>query len=375
MLMLCLSALVLFMHILDAHAAGMTSFSKTAVPEACALIMCGPVENGLPGRDGRDGREGPRGEKGDPGLLGPRGLAGLTGEIGPIGPKGENGSMGDPGPKGDTGEKGLPGAPGVPGPPGKIGLTGKQGNAGPQGEQGPKGEAGDKGATGRQGTQGPTGPIGPPGPKGEKGVSGERGPPGNAGAAGPVGISGTPGPSGPKGSLGAKGDRGLPGEKGAKGESGLTETNALKQQVVALQEQMRILQTSFSRYQKAELFPSGQAVGEKIFKTNGHEGNFEKALQSCQKAGGQVASPRNAAENAAVQEIVTTYNKAAFLGMTDTKTEGKFIYLTGESLSYSNWGPGEPNNDQGREDCIEIFTNGKWNDKRCEESRLIICQF
>ncbi|XP_072484099.1 uncharacterized protein [Notamacropus eugenii] len=375
MLLLCLSALVLFKPTLDAQATRMTTISKRAVPDSCAIIMCHPAENGLPGRDGRDGREGPRGEKGDPGLLGPRGPAGLTGETGPIGPKGENGTMGDPGPKGDTGEKGLPGAPGVPGPPGKIGPPGQQGNAGPQGEQGPKGEAGDKGAAGRQGAQGPTGPPGSPGAKGDKGVPGERGPPGNTGVAGPVGIPGTPGPSGPKGSSGPKGDRGLPGEKGAKGESGLTETNALKQQVVALQAQMTIHQTSFSKYQKVLLFPSGRAVGEKIFKTNGFESTFEKALQSCLQAGGEVASPKNAAENTAVQEIVTTYNKVAFLGITDTKTEGKFIYPTGEPLGYSNWAPGEPNNDQDKEDCVEIYTNGKWNDKNCGESRLVICQF
>ncbi|XP_043844563.1 pulmonary surfactant-associated protein D-like [Dromiciops gliroides] len=372
MVLLCLSALVLFIHILDAHAAGI---SKRSVPDACALIMCGPVENGLPGRDGRDGREGPRGEKGDPGLPGPRGPSGLTGEVGPIGPKGENGSMGDPGPKGDIGQKGLAGAPGVPGPPGKTGLPGQQGNVGPRGEQGPKGEAGAKGAAGRQGAQGPTGAIGPSGPKGEKGVSGERGPPGNPGAAGPVGTPGPPGPLGPKGPSGSKGDRGVPGEKGAKGESGLPETNALNQQLAALQEQMKTLQTSFSRYQKAELFPGGRAVGEKIFKSSGSEGNFEKASQSCGQAGGQVASPRNAAENIALQEIVTVYNKSAFLGMTDTKREGMFIYATGEPLVYSNWVPGEPNNDRGGENCIEIYSNGKWNDTLCEELRLIICQF
>uniref|UniRef100_F7BZK8 Pulmonary surfactant-associated protein D-like n=1 Tax=Monodelphis domestica TaxID=13616 RepID=F7BZK8_MONDO len=375
MLLHYFSALIFFMYTLDAQAAGMTSFSKRAVPDTCAIIMCNPVENGLPGRDGRDGREGPRGEKGDLGLPGPRGPSGLNGEIGPIGPRGENGSMGNPGAKGDTGEKGLPGTPGVPGPPGKIGPPGQQGNSGPQGEQGPKGEAGAKGGAGRPGAQGPTGPIGPSGPPGEKGASGERGPPGNPGAAGSVGIPGIPGSSGPRGPSGQKGDKGFPGEKGAKGESGLTEMNSLKQQVATLQEQVKILQTSFTKYKNAELFPSGRAVGETIFKTSSFEGNFEKALQSCRQAGGQVASPRNAAENMAIQEIVTVYNKAAFLGMTDMKTEGKFIYPTGESLSYSNWAPGEPNNDKDEEDCVEIFTNGKWNDKRCGESCLIICQF
>lgn len=88
-----------------------------------------------------------------------------------------------------------------------------------------------------------------------------------------------------------------------------------------------------------------------------------------------MASPRSAAENEALQQLVTAQNKPAFLSMTDSKTEGKFTYPTGESLVYSNWAPGEPNNDKGAEDCVEIYTNGKWNDKSCGEARLVICEF
>lgn len=95
----------------------------------------------------------------------------------------------------------------------------------------------------------------------------------------------------------------------------------------------------------------------------------------CSKAGGQVASPRSAAENAALQELITAQNKAAFLGMTDSKKEGTFVYPSGEPLVYSNWVSGEPNNAGGVENCVEMFTNGKWNDKNCGEQRLVVCEF
>lgn len=124
-----------------------------------------------------------------------------------------------------------------------------------------------------------------------------------------------------------------------------------------------------------ELFPNGRGVGEKIFKTGGIEKSFEDARQVCIQAGGQMASPRSAAENDALQQLVTVENKAAFLSITDIKTEGKFIYPTGEPLVYSNWAPGEPNNNGGAENCVEIFTNGKWNDKACGEQRLVVCEF
>lgn len=61
--------------------------------------------------------------------------------------------------------------------------------------------------------------------------------------------------------------------------------------------------------------------------------------------------------------------------MTDVRTEGKFIYPTGEALVYSNWAPKEPNNYGGAENCVEIYTNGQWNDKSCGEKRLVVCEF
>nr|XP_020040311.1 pulmonary surfactant-associated protein D [Castor canadensis] len=375
MLRLLLSMVVLLTQPLRYLGAEMKTFSQRPVTNACTLIMCNSVENGLPGRDGRDGREGPQGEKGDTGSPGAVGLAGMPGPAGPVGPKGDNGSAGDPGPKGDSGPSGPPGLPGMPGPAGKEGPSGKQGNIGPQGRPGPKGEAGPKGEVGAPGMEGSAGPRGPTGSKGDRGIPGERGAPGNAGAAGPAGAVGPQGAPGARGPPGLKGDRGTPGDRGAKGESGLPDITALKQQVEALQRQLQNLQASFSHYKKAELFPNGRSVGDKIFKTEGSVKPFQGAQELCMQAGGQLASPRSATENAALQQLIIAQNKAAFLSMTDNDTEGKFTYPTGEPLVYSNWVPGEPNNNGGAENCVEILTNGKWNDKVCSEQRLVVCEF
>uniref|UniRef100_A0A674JXQ2 C-type lectin domain-containing protein n=1 Tax=Terrapene triunguis TaxID=2587831 RepID=A0A674JXQ2_9SAUR len=123
------------------------------------------------------------------------------------------------------------------------------------------------------------------------------------------------------------------------------------------------------------MFPNGRIVGEKIFMTSGYEGNFDSLKQRCSQAGGQLASPRNAAENAAIQQIVVLYNKSVFLGINDIQTEGRFTYLNGENIVYSNWQTREPNNDKGIEDCVEVYSSGKWNDKSCGEKRLIVCEF
>ncbi|XP_057592942.1 pulmonary surfactant-associated protein D-like [Hippopotamus amphibius kiboko] len=154
-----------------------------------------------------------------------------------------------------------------------------------------------------------------------------------------------------------------------------TEITALRQQVETLQGQLQRLQNAFSQYKKVELFPDGQDVGEKIFKTGGFEKTVQDAQQVCTQAGGQLASPRSAAENEAVRQLVTAHSKAAFLGMTDIQKEGTFTYATEEPLVYSNWAPGEPNNQGGVENCVEILPSGKWNDKACGEQRLVICEF
>ncbi|XP_076980868.1 pulmonary surfactant-associated protein D [Tamandua tetradactyla] len=375
MLLLSLSALVLLTLSLGSLGAEMKIYPQRTETSTCTLVMCSPLENGLPGRDGRDGREGPRGEKGDPGLPGAVGQAGVPGPVGPVGPKGDNGSAGEPGTKGDSGPRGPPGPPGAPGTAGREGPPGSQGSIGLQGKSGPKGEAGPKGEIGAPGTPGSAGTRGPTGPKGEKGAMGERGAPGNAGAAGPVGAGGSQGPPGARGPPGLKGDRGVPGDRGPKGDSGLPDIVALRQQVEALQGQVQLLQAGFSLYKKVELFPNGRSVGEKIFKTGGFEKSFEDAQLVCTQAGGRVASPLSAAENTALEQLVSAHNKPAFLSMTDTKIEGQFTYPTGEPLTYSNWAPGEPNNNGGAENCVEIFTNGKWNDKSCREQRLVVCEF
>ncbi|XP_070289186.1 pulmonary surfactant-associated protein D-like isoform X2 [Myotis yumanensis] len=188
--------------------------------------------------------------------------------------------------------------------------------------------------------------------------SGEKGDPGEVGAPDVQGSAGTRGPPGPK------------------GEKGAPDITALRQQVEALQEQVGRLLGAFLQYKKMELFLHGQSFGQKVFKAARFVKPFQEAQQVCAQAGGQLPSPRSAAENEALKQLVEIENKgAAFLSMTDSQTEGKFIYPGGESLVYSNWASGEPNNYRDNEDCAEMYTNGQWNDGPCEEKRLVICEF
>ncbi|EPQ11171.1 Pulmonary surfactant-associated protein D [Myotis brandtii] len=144
----------------------------------------------------------------------------------------------------------------------------------------------------------------------------------------------------------------------------------------ALRQQVEALQGAFLQYKKVELFPNGRGVGQKVFKAAYFEKPFQEAQQVCAQAGGQLPSPRSEAENEALQQLVEVENKdRVFLSMTDFQTEGRFTYPGGEPLVYSNWNPGEPNNKDGNEHCVEMYTNGQWNDLPCEEIRPVICEF
>ncbi|XP_005871830.1 PREDICTED: pulmonary surfactant-associated protein D [Myotis brandtii] len=165
---------------------------------------------------------------------------------------------------------------------------------------------------------------------------------------------------------------GLPDLDGKEGPLGEKEDP----DIAALWRQVKALQIAFLQYKKVELFPHGRVVGQKVFKAAGFQKPFQEAQQVCAQAGGQLPSPRSEAENHALQQLVQVEDKGnAFLSMTFSKVEGRFTYPGGESLVYTNWAPWEPNNDGGNEHCVEIFTNGKWNDRPCGDKRLVICEF
>ncbi|XP_018431303.1 PREDICTED: pulmonary surfactant-associated protein D-like, partial [Nanorana parkeri] len=182
-----------------------------------------------------------------------------------------------------------------------------------------------------------------------------------------------PGVAGPPGS---KGERGPPGPKGDKGDSVAAALEDLKKQISTLERRMRDLQSLVEKQRKAFAFSKETSrSGNKIYVSNGVEATYPEAKVSCASAGGQLATPRTSEENQAIFSISRNLKKHAFMGITDMQTEGVFRYPSGETITYSNWGPSEPNNTNGVEDCVEIRETGKWNDENCSSKRFYICEF
>ncbi|XP_004713033.1 pulmonary surfactant-associated protein A isoform X2 [Echinops telfairi] len=173
-----------------------------------------------------------------------------------------------------------------------------------------------------------------------------------------VGTPGAPGEHGDKGDPGARGPPGLPAYLDEELQSTLHD---LRHQ---------ILQSVGILSLKGFLLK----VGEKIFSTNGQSVDFEAIRETCAKAGGQIAVPRSPEENAAIASLVKKHNSYAYLGLTEGTTPGEFNDLDRTPVNYTNWYPGEPKG-MGTERCVEMYTNGQWNDRNCLQYRLTICEF
>ncbi|XP_077323782.1 mannose-binding protein C-like [Lithobates pipiens] len=145
---------------------------------------------------------------------------------------------------------------------------------------------------------------------------------------------GAPGKDGEKGERGEIGFPGFPGPKGLQGPPGDCKDSVcedLQRKFKALEGQLKVLQTE-------SLFIKGRArSGDKIFLSDGSQGNFNEAKAKCTNAGGQMASPRNSDENEAILSINKQYGFDSYLGINELETHGIYRDPSGEVISYTNW--------------------------------------
>jgi Bacterial lectin/HYR domain/Secretion system C-terminal sorting domain/Ricin-type beta-trefoil lectin domain-like/SprB repeat/Lectin C-type domain len=79
------------------------------------------------------------------------------------------------------------------------------------------------------------------------------------------------------------------------------------------------------------------------------------AKTDAEARGGHLATITSAVENA-----LLAASNPAWMGLNDLASSGNFVWVTGEPVTYLNWGPGEPNF-LGNEHYGLLWTSGKWN--------------
>ncbi|XP_076014518.1 uncharacterized protein LOC143007034 [Genypterus blacodes] len=100
------------------------------------------------------------------------------------------------------------------------------------------------------------------------------------------------------------------------------------------------------------------------------------AHEDCLARGANLVSIHNHVE----EEFITNYTRNArkWIGLKHNPAEGGYSWSDGTPVSYTNWGPGEPNNHDNREDCVEMMSNANgthswWNDLNCDAHMDWVC--
>lgn len=101
---------------------------------------------------------------------------------------------------------------------------------------------------------------------------------------------------------------------------------------------------------------------------------WDTANAACMNIGAHLATIFDSGENAFVHNFIGT-NAEVWLGATDNDVEGDFVWVTGERLAdtFEHWNGGEPNN-SGGENCLEMRTDGLWNDLSCSDGLFYVCE-
>ena len=64
-----------------------------------------------------------------------------------------------------------------------------------------------------------------------------------------------------------------------------------------------------------------------------------------------------------------------WLGLTDERKEGRFVWVTGEKVTFTAWGEGEPNDWDGKEDYAASWGGDAWNDFPASFRAGYVCEW
>jgi hypothetical protein len=100
------------------------------------------------------------------------------------------------------------------------------------------------------------------------------------------------------------------------------------------------------------------------------------ARATCRGWGYDLLTITSAREDAFIFEAaVDVADEKWWMGLNDRRIEGRFVWEDGTPVTYTNWGPDEPN-DSGGEDCGQLnrYADGGWNDEPCGTVLPFICE-
>jgi len=96
--------------------------------------------------------------------------------------------------------------------------------------------------------------------------------------------------------------------------------------------------------------------------------NWTDAISACSARNMRVTSIHSQQENDFIYGL--TDDKRCWIGLSDTATEGEFVWSDDTPLDYEGWDGIQPNGGN----CVEIREGGTWGDDRCELLNPVVCR-
>nr|XP_046183367.1 CD209 antigen-like protein A isoform X2 [Oncorhynchus gorbuscha] len=131
---------------------------------------------------------------------------------------------------------------------------------------------------------------------------------------------------------------------------------------------------------QAKLFVMGQHCQEgwryfdsSLYFLSTEKKTWEESRQDCKRRGADLVIINSREE----QTFLFNLHLRAWIGLTDSVTEGTWKWVDGTSLTTGYWSAGQPD-DNGQEDCAEIYFRQDdpvktWNDDNCGTNHNWIC--
>ncbi|XP_070554036.1 aggrecan core protein-like [Ptychodera flava] len=98
--------------------------------------------------------------------------------------------------------------------------------------------------------------------------------------------------------------------------------------------------------------------------------SWYKAYRVCRRYGGNLVSIHNYRQNRVVRGYARRYGNV-WIGLNDRRRERHFRWTDRSRYNFRRWYRRPYHR---KEDCVEMYRNGRWNDQRCYYRRRFVCQ-
>ncbi|XP_022780748.1 uncharacterized protein LOC111321985 isoform X2 [Stylophora pistillata] len=104
---------------------------------------------------------------------------------------------------------------------------------------------------------------------------------------------------------------------------------------------------------------------------------WDDALLGCALDNGTLASLESREEADLIVSLIAKANLTeAWIGLHDRATEGRYVWVSGSQIPFSEWLPGEPDGEEGQSCIVQAkgeYGSG-WADRQCSDRKAFVCE-